>query len=69
MPASCAAMKAAKATHSGLQATQPILSAKDRKAFAAGVIAGNERSRSGTLLKAAKHALGDVAAANQDWKN
>ena len=40
-----------------------------RRAFAAGVIAGKERARSGPLLKAAKHALRDVAAANQYWKN
>jgi CHAD domain-containing protein len=58
-------------------ADRPVLSKRKkvrarrgrRRAFAAGVIAGKERSRSGPLLKAAKHALRDVAAAKQYWKN
>lgn len=39
-----------------------------RRAFAAGVIAGNERSRSAPLLKTAKRALRDVATGNRYWR-
>jgi CHAD domain-containing protein len=37
------------------------------RAFAAGVVAGDERVRSGLLLKTAKDALRDVAAAKPYW--
>ena len=38
-----------------------------RQAFAAGLVAGKERSKSHALLKAAKKALRDVAKARRYW--